>query len=135
MLGQSLGEVMQVSSIILINLSSPRTICQVRRNSVPIAKHDHVLWVPSSFSKLDVFQQDRTVVQEMSCFVAHETAVACSPWMRIVHPLGAGDHGYGPRICIQVAQKIVENKRSDFESVVYMSGLVFQVPHLNLTSD
>jgi len=43
--------------------------------------------------------------------------------------------GYGLRICIQMAQRIVENKGSDFQSLVYMSGLVFPVPHLNLTLD
>ena len=32
-------------------------------------------------------------------------------------------------------RRLWRTKGSDFESVVYMSGLVFQVPHLNLTSD
>jgi len=89
---------MWVSSIILIDPSGPRTIFWVGRNRVSIAKHDHVLWVPSSFSKLDVFKQNRAVVQEMSHFIAHETAIACSPWTRMVHPLGAGDWQAGVKI-------------------------------------
>src|SRR5882724_2746609 len=87
------GKQMRVSSIILIDPSSPQMIFWVGRNRVPIAKHDHVLWVPSSFSDLYVFQQDRTVVQEMSCLIAYETAIACSPWMRMIHTLRARETG------------------------------------------
>ena len=51
-LNSLLGNQMGVPSIILVDLSGPWMICQVRRNRVPISKHDHVLWVPSSFSEL-----------------------------------------------------------------------------------
>src|SRR5882724_9880323 len=78
---------MWVPGIILIDPSNPQMICWVRRNRVIIVKHGHVvLCVPRSFSELDVFQKDWTVVQKMGHLITHETAIACSPWKRMVHP-------------------------------------------------
>src|SRR5882724_678733 len=78
-----------VPGIVLIDPSSPRTICWVGRNGVSISKHDHVvLSVPRGFSEPHVFHQDRAVIQKMSRLVTYETAISCCPWARMIHPLG-----------------------------------------------
>jgi len=46
---------MQVSGMVLIDSGGPWMIGQVRRNGVPINKHDHVLHIPSSLSELTIF--------------------------------------------------------------------------------
>src|SRR5882724_7812942 len=67
-----------VPGIVLIDLSSPRTICWVGRNGVSVSKHDHVvLSVPHIFSEPHVFHQDREVIQKMSHLITHETAISC----------------------------------------------------------